>query len=42
MTAPTLVLNAVTVACLKKFMLLSLMATGNVPSLPKHTAPLVT
>jgi hypothetical protein len=36
------VLNAITVACLKKFMLLSLMHAGSVPPLPKHTAPIVT
>ena len=42
LTAPTMVLNAITVACLKKFMLLSLMHAGSVPPLPKHTAPIVT
>lgn len=42
LTAPTMVLNAITVACLKKFMLLSLVHSGAVPPLPKHTAPLVT
>lgn len=41
-TAPTIVLNAITVACLKKFMLLSLLQGGAVPALPKHTAQLVT
>ena len=41
LTAPTQVLNAITVACLKKWMLLSLVHTGAVPQLPRHTAPLV-
>ncbi|KAL4424036.1 hypothetical protein ABPG75_001337 [Micractinium tetrahymenae] len=41
-TAPTLVLNAITLACLKKFTLVSLLHAGAVPPLPKHTAPLVT
>lgn len=30
------------VACLKKYMLVSLLQSGAVPALPKHTAPLVT
>lgn len=42
LTAPTLVLNAITVACLKKYLLLSLVHAGAAPPLPKHTAPLVT
>lgn len=42
LTAPQMVLSAITVACLKKYMLLSLMATGSVPTLPKHTSALVT
>lgn len=42
LTAPTLLLSAITVACLKKFMLLSLVGSGAVPPLPKHTAALVT
>lgn len=41
LTAPTMVLNAITVACLKKFMLVSLIHAGTVPALPKHTAALV-
>ena len=41
-TLPTLVMNAITVACLKKYVLLFLMASGSVPALPKHTAPVVT
>jgi COP9 signalosome complex subunit 3 len=40
-TAPTMVLNAITVACLKKYMLVSLLQSGAVPALPKHTAPLI-
>lgn len=40
-TAPTMVLNAITVACLKKFMLVSLIHAGSVPQLPKYTAPIV-
>lgn len=42
LSAPTLVLSAITVACLKKWMLLHLLDRGSVPQLPKHTAPLVT
>ncbi|KAL4423543.1 hypothetical protein ABPG77_006566 [Micractinium sp. CCAP 211/92] len=41
-TAPTMVLNAITLACLKKFMLVSLVHAGAVPQLPKYTAPIVT
>lgn len=41
LTAPTLVLNAITVACLKKYLVLSLVHAGAVAPLPKHTAPLI-
>lgn len=41
-TAPTMVLNAITLACLKKYMLVSLVHAGAVPPLPKYTAPIVT
>lgn len=40
-TAPTYVVNAITVAALKKFILVALLHHGEVPPLPKHTAPAV-
>lgn len=40
-TAPTLVVNAITVAALKKYVLVSLLHAGEAPPLPKHAAPAV-
>lgn len=40
-TAPTGVCNAITIAALKKLMLVSLLHTGGLISLPKHTATTV-
>eukprot|EP00877_Chromochloris_zofingiensis_P003663 jgi/Chrzof1/13298/Cz07g28020.t1 len=37
MTSPTMVGNAITVACYKKYVLTSLIHTGTVPALPKFT-----
>lgn len=39
---PLLTPCSLQVACLKKYMLVSLLQSGAVPALPKHTAPLVT
>jgi COP9 signalosome complex subunit 3 len=36
LTAPTHVMNAITVACLKKYILVALLHLGSVPSLPKY------
>lgn len=38
-TAPTKVLNAITVACLKKFILVTLLHSGKRAQLPKYVAP---
>jgi len=37
LTAPTLVANAITVNCFKKYVLVSLIHSGHLPSLPKFT-----
>ncbi|PSC73531.1 COP9 signalosome complex subunit 3 [Micractinium conductrix] len=41
LTAPTMVPNAITAACAKKYMLVSLIHSGAVPQLPKYAAPVV-
>lgn len=41
-TVPTGVVNAITIASLKKLYLVSLLHTGEAPVLPKHTSPPVT
>lgn len=38
-TAPTQVLNAITVACLKKYTLVSLIVSGKVEALPNYVSP---
>lgn len=41
LTAPTMVVNAITMTCYKKYVMVSLMHIGSVPPLPKFTANVV-